>query len=78
MRDRSKLISIEISDKAKKIYDDLPHKGEFVSDAIIEKWAKEHGEVFTPEQIEAIKGLIEADIRLEDIEWRLKELEGKK
>jgi len=43
MRDRSKLISIEISDKAKKIYDKQQHKGEFVSDAIIEKADREQG-----------------------------------
>jgi hypothetical protein len=36
-RDRSRLISVEISEQAKKIYDQQPHKGEFVSDAIIEK-----------------------------------------
>jgi len=36
---------------------DLPQgeRGKFVSDAIIEKWAKEHGEVFTSEQVEFIR-----------------------
>ena len=69
-----------VSDKAKKIYMDIPQgdRGHFVSDAIIEKWAKEHGEVFTPEQVEAIKKLIEADIRLEQIENRLRDLEERK
>lgn len=43
MRDRSRLISIEISDKAKKIYDGQPHKGEFVSDAIVEKHSRDSG-----------------------------------
>jgi ketol-acid reductoisomerase len=37
MRDRSKVINVEISEQAKKIYDQQPHKGEFVSEAIIEK-----------------------------------------
>ena len=36
-RDRSRLISVEISHEAKTVYDKQPHKGEYVSDAIIAK-----------------------------------------
>jgi hypothetical protein len=53
MRDRSKLISIEISDMAKKIYDQQPHKGEFVSEAIIEKHNK--GAVVTRQEFEELE-----------------------
>jgi hypothetical protein len=49
-------INIKLSPTAKEIYDQLGHpKNRFVSDAIIEKWAKEHGEIFTGEQIEWIR-----------------------
>jgi hypothetical protein len=53
-RDRSRLISVEISHEAKKIYDRQPHKGEFVSEAI-EKHNKSTSEVFSPEQQEWIR-----------------------
>ena len=61
MRDRSKLISIEISDKAKRIYDTVQHKGEFVSDAIVEKHSKDTG--------------TDTQTQLDDHERRLKDLE---
>ena len=61
MRDRSRLISVEISKQAKAIYDGQPHKGEFVSDAIVEKHS--HGTVTRAEY--------------EELERRVKELEGK-
>lgn len=62
-------INIKLSPAAKEIYNQLDHpKNRFVSDAIIEKWAKEHGEVFTPEQKEWIR---------HEIERRLKEMEKK-
>ena len=46
-----------VSVKAKEIYMSMAQgeRGKFVSDAIIEKWAKEHGEVFTAEQVEFIR-----------------------
>jgi ribosomal protein L14E/L6E/L27E len=55
---RKNAISIELRDKAMDIYKGLPSgvkKGEWVSDAIIEKWAKEHGEIFTKEQLKRIR-----------------------
>jgi hypothetical protein len=74
MRDRSRLISVEVSEQAKKIYDTKQHKGEFVSDAIIEKAAKEASqEPFTEEQI---KYLMQMEDRI--LQRVLKELEVKK
>ena len=68
-------INIKLTPAAKEIYSQLPRpKNHFVSDSIIEKWAKEHGEIFTPEQVTAIKKLIEADIRLELLERKVNEI----
>jgi len=56
MSNRDTEINIKLTPKAMQIYKDLPRpKNHFVSDAIIEKWAKEHGEVFTAEQVEFIR-----------------------
>jgi hypothetical protein len=52
-----KRLSITLTEEALKIYDSWkPHtRSKKVSQAIIEKWAKEHGEVFTAEQVEFIR-----------------------
>jgi polyhydroxyalkanoate synthesis regulator phasin len=62
-RDRSRLISVEISHEAKTIYDKQPHKGEFVSEAIT-KHAQDSG-----------AGL---ETRVEKLEKRVEKLEGEK
>ena len=60
-RDRSRLISVEISHEAKKVYDKQPHKGEYVSDAIIAK-AQNSSE--------------ELETRVSKLEKRVEKLEG--
>jgi hypothetical protein len=66
-----KRLSITLTEEALKIYESWkPHtRSKKVSEAIIEKQAKEHGEVFTLEQVKFIQ---------EEIEKRLERLEGMK
>jgi len=73
---RKNAISIELRDKAKEIYKGLPNgvkKGEWVSDAIEDKAAKEQSQhPFTEEQI---KELMQMEDRI--LQKVLKELEKK-
>jgi hypothetical protein len=62
-RDRSRLISVEISHEAKTVYDKQPHKGEYVSDAIIAKAQNSSGEIEArveklEKEVEGIKKVI--------------------
>lgn len=62
-RDRSKAIGVELNEIAKKIYDNLPKhikKGEFLSDAIIEKNARENNTSISDQ----IKSAIEEHVRI--------------
>lgn len=68
-RDRSKAISVELNKKAKEIYDYLPKhikKGEFLSDAIIEKNQRESNQSYITQE------------QFEELENRVKKLEEKK
>lgn len=66
MADRREEINIKLSKEAKEIYNQLPNpKNRFVSEAIIEKWGKEHGEVFTPEQREWLRSEITRIVDME-------------
>lgn len=69
MSNRDTEINIKLTSKAMEIYRELPRpKNHFVSEAIIEKWAKEHGEVFTKEQLKRMR---------QEIEKIVKEMKGK-
>ena len=68
-RDRSRLISVEISHEAKKVYDKQPHKGEYVSDAII---AKEQSGASLEQRIRDIEA------RLEKVERMIEGMKGDK